>query len=211
MTKAFFIGIFLFFTGFLAAQQLPDTTILQLIAPESFQAVFATTKGKFVLEATRSWSPAGVDRLYQLLTTHFYDSNCLFRVQKGYVVQFGICDRPEVNRFWDRHPIPDEPVVAQNLKGTISYARDGVDTRTAQLFVNCNDNYKLDTIDFNGLRGFPPIARIVSGYEVIEKLFSDFGFEPANHQDSVMIYGNDYLKQVFPGLDYIITGRLIME
>ena len=66
------------------------------------------------------------------------------------------------------------------------------------------DNYKLDTVDYNGLRGFPPIARIISGFEVVESFNAKYGFEPANHQDSVMVQGNAYWEEKFPGLDYIV-------
>ncbi|TSA28695.1 MAG: peptidylprolyl isomerase [Bacteroidetes bacterium] len=195
----------------LSAQTFPDSTHLQLQAPVLFQATFETTKGTFVVEAIREWSPSGVDRFYQLLQTHFYDSNCLFRVQKGYVVQFGISNTPEVNQFWEHHPIEDEPVRHSNLRGVISYARDGPDTRTVQLFINLDDNYKLDTIDYNGLRGFPPIGRLISGFGVVEALNGTFGFEPANHQDSLMKYGNSYMDEYFPGLDYIVTAKILKE
>jgi cyclophilin family peptidyl-prolyl cis-trans isomerase len=181
----------------LFSQSTPDTTILSTIAPETFQAVFVTTQGEFTIEAYREWSPEGVDRLYQLIQSGFYTNNCLFRVQPEYVVQFGISDDTAANRFWDKHPIPDEPVVGHNLKGVISYARDGANTRTAQLF-----------IAFNGLRGFPPIARVVSGFEVIEQFNSQYLFDPANHQDSVMVQGNEYWERKFPGLDYILRVDL---
>ncbi len=190
-------------------QVLPDQSTLMAHAPPTFRAVFKTTKGEFTIEANREWSSAGADRLYQLLMTGFYRQNALFRVQKGYVVQFGIGNEREVNYFWDKRPIPDEPVHQNNLRGTISYARDGMNSRTAQLFINLKDNYKLDTVHFNGLQGFPPVGKIISGFEVIESFFSGYGFEPANHQDSVMMYGNAYLKKKFPELDYIIDAYLI--
>ncbi len=192
----------------LSSQSLPDTTILSIIAPDTFQAVVVTTKGEFTIEAYRAWSPRGVDRLYQLISSGFYDNNCLFRVQPEYVVQFGISDSKEANSFWDKHPIPDEPVVGNNLKGVISYARDGQNTRTAQLFINKKDNFKLDTVNYNGLRGFPPIARVISGFEVVEALDGRYGFEPANHQDSVMVQGNAYWEKKFPGMDYIIEFKV---
>jgi cyclophilin family peptidyl-prolyl cis-trans isomerase len=178
-------------------------------APEQFEAVFTTTKGDFMIEVIREWSPAGADRLYQLLMTGFYDNSGLFRVQPDYVVQFGISDSPEANRFWDKHPVPDEPVLAENLKGTIAYARDGALTRTAQLFINLKDNHKLDTVMFNGLRGFTPLGRVTEGWEVVEKLYSGYGFEPANHQDSVMVKGNTYWREHFPEIDYIVKVRVI--
>ena len=191
----------------LFSQSVPDTAILGTVAPDTFQAVFVTTKGEFTIEAYRSWSPAGVDRLYQLIRSGFYNNNCLFRVQPEYVVQFGISNNPDANKFWDKHPVPDEPVVGHNLKGVISYARDGKETRTAQLFINKKDNFKLDTIDYNGLRGFPPIARVISGFDVIEQFNAQYLFEPANHQDSVMVQGNAYWERKFPGLDYIIEVK----
>jgi len=192
----------------LHSQTVPDTSILRLIAPETFQAVFVTTKGEITIEAYRNWSPQGVHRLYQLITSDFYTNNCIFRVQPEYVVQFGISDNPEANSFWEKRPIADEPVKGSNLKGVISYARDGANTRTAQLFINKKDNFKLDTINYNGLRGFPPVAMIVSGFEVVEAFNSTYGFEPANHQDSVMVQGNAYWESKFPGLDYIREVKL---
>jgi peptidyl-prolyl cis-trans isomerase A (cyclophilin A) len=192
-------------------QVIPDQSTLKAHAPGKFTAKFSTTKGDFIVEVTREWSPEGADRLYQLLMTGFYTQNSLFRVQKGYVVQFGIGNDKDVNYFWDKRPVADEPVKTGNLKGTIAYARDGMHSRTSQLFINLKDNDKLDTVDFNGLRGFPPVGKIISGYETVEALFGGYGFEPANHQDSVMIYGNAYLKKKFPDLDYIIEAKVVSE
>jgi peptidyl-prolyl cis-trans isomerase A (cyclophilin A) len=192
----------------LQSQSIPDSAILTLNAPDTFSAVFLTTKGEITIEAFRNWSPQGVDRLYQLIKSGFYTANCIFRVQPEYVVQFGISNSPGANHFWDKQPVADEPVMQNNLKGVISYARDGPNTRTAQLFINMKDNFKLDTVNYNGLRGFPPIARIISGFEVIKAFNSKYGFEPANDQDSVMVQGNAYWEKKFPGLDYIIEARI---
>ncbi len=193
------------------SQAIHDQALLKAHAPAAFTASFKTTKGDFIMEITRALSPEGADRLYQLIVSGFYNNNSLFRVQKGYVVQFGIGDIREVNYFWDKKPIYDEPVQTSNLKGTVSYARDGLNSRTSQLFINLKDNYKLDTVNFNGLRGFPPVGKVISGFEVIENLYGGYGFEPANYQDSVMIYGNSYLKKKFPELDYIIEASIAGE
>jgi cyclophilin family peptidyl-prolyl cis-trans isomerase len=206
----YFIWCFLLFLfGSINAQIIPDQSTLKARAPEIFKAKFKTTKGEFVLEVNRKWSPMGADRLYQLLMTGFYNQNSLFRVQKDYVVQFGIGNSKEINYFWDKRPIPDEEVQTPNLKGTVSYARDGMNSRTTQLFINLKDNFKLDTVNYNSLRGFPPVGRIIEGFEVIELLYGTYGFEPANHQDSVMVFGNAYLKKKFPELDYILEATLV--
>ncbi len=177
-------------------------------APDIFRAVFTTTKGDFTIEVYRKWSPLGADRLYQLLKSRFFDQNCIFRVQKDYVVQFGIGDNREVNKFWENHPLKDEPVLTLNEKGTISFARDGAESRTAQLFINMKDNLKLDTVNYNGLRGFPPVGRVISGFETVEQFYGGYGFEPANFQDSAMVQGNAFWMRKFAGLDYILKAVL---
>jgi len=209
MKKIFLLSFMCFFSMALFGQMKADRTILKLKAPEIFKIRVQTTKGTFIIEAYRSWSPEGVDRLFQLVKTGFYNDNSIFRVQTGYVVQFGISDTKTINDFWDKHPIPDEPVKKSNLRGTISYARDGAVTRTAQLFINLKDNFKLDTVNFNGLRGFPPVAKIIEGFEVVESFYAGYGFEPANHQDSIMLYGNAYVKRHFPEVDYILSAEII--
>ena len=185
------------------SQVIPDMSTLKARAPATFRVEFHTSKGDFEVEVVREWSPEGADRFFQLVQTGFYQHNYFFRVQKDYVIQFGICDNREVNAYWDKHPVYDEPVMTSNKKGTISYARDGKNTRTTQIFINLKDNFKLDTVNYNGLRGFPPFARITRGYEVVEKFYSGYGFEPANHQDSVMVQGNKYWREHFPLVDSI--------
>jgi peptidyl-prolyl cis-trans isomerase A (cyclophilin A) len=211
MRKIFLISCLCFFSVTLFGQMSPDSTILKEKAPGIFRIRIQTTKGTIIVEANRSWSPKGVDRLYQLIKTGFYNNNSIFRVQTGYVVQFGISDNKINNDFWDKHPILDEEVLTSNLKGTISYARDGADSRTAQLFINLKDNFKLDTVNYNGLRGFPPVARIIEGFDVVESFYAGYGFEPANHQDSIMLYGNEYVKRHFPEVDYILSVEILKE
>jgi len=200
-------GYFLFSLGY--GQQFPDQSMMMARAPATFQAEFKTTCGTFIIESNRDWSPLGADRLYQLLATGFYNSNGIFRVQKDYVVQFGIGDNSDLNTYWDKHAIADEPRIVKNEKGTLSYARDGANSRTAQLFINLKDNLKLDTVNYNGERGFVPVARIIEGYETVEKFYNGYGFEPAQCQDSIMVKGNSYLKRVFPKIDYILEAKII--
>jgi peptidyl-prolyl cis-trans isomerase A (cyclophilin A) len=209
MKKIFLFSCLCLFSVTLFGQLKTDSTILKETAPGIFKIRVLTTKGTIIVEANRSWSPKGVDRLYQLVRTGFYNNNSIFRVQTGYVVQFGISDNKINNDFWDKHPISDEEVLTSNLKGTISYARDGANSRTAQLFINLKDNFKLDTVNYNGLRGFPPVARIIEGFDVVESFYAGYGFEPANHQDSIMLYGNDYVKRHFPEVDYILSVEIL--
>lgn len=202
--------LFLMISSFYAgmSQIIPDSSMLSKKAPARFTALFETTKGDFTIEVIREWSPMGADRLYQLLLTHFYDNNGIFRVQPEYVIQFGICNDSALNYFWDKRPLKDEPAMVQNLKYTISYARDGANSRTVQLFINKKDNHKLDTVNYNGLRGFTPVARIIRGMDVIDKFYAGYGFDPTNQQDSIMQKGNRWLREKYPLIDYIKSAGI---
>ena len=208
--KYFFnLTLLLLLYPFLYGQNIPDSSVLDITAPEHFIFEFNTSKGKIEAESYREWSPEGVDRVYQLIQSGFFDSTIIFRVQPEYVCQFGISRFPEVNKFWNLHPLKDEPVVMSNVKGSMAFARGEPETRTTQLFFNMQDNPKLDTINFYGLAGFPIVAQIIEGDQALFQLESKYGFEPANWQDSISMKGNLFLDEKFPGLDYIIDAKII--
>ena len=170
-------------------------------APDSFRVAFATSKGTFVVQATRAWSPNGVDRFYALTRAGFFDDNRFFRVLPGYIAQFGINDKKSVNEQWDKKPIPDDPRREGNARGTVVFTTSGPNTRSHQLFINLKDNPKLDA------QGFVPFGRVVSGMAVIDSLYDDYGDTP--QQQMIQALGNNYLLRMFPKLDYITTARIV--
>ena len=54
--------------------------------------------------------------------------------------------------------------------------------------------------------GFPPIAEITSGIEVINKIFAGYGEAP--DQSQIMSRGNAYLKEAFPKLDAVLSAKV---
>lgn len=178
-------------------------------APPSFKARFETTQGNFDIVAQRSLSPKAVDRLYQLIKHDFYTDIALFRVLPKFVVQFGIHNDSLVNAAWEAYKIPDEPVLQSNDSLTISFARAGVETRTTQIFVNMKNNARLDTISYAGVTGFPVVAKVSNGADVLYKLYSDYKGDPANDQDTIYAKGNDFLRTKYPKLDYIIKAYIL--
>ena len=110
-------------------------------APASFVDKFETSKGDFEIEITRSFSPKAVDRLFQLLNQHFYDNTLFYRVVPNFVVQFGNTDTT-ITRKWEKYKVQDEPVIKSNLKGMVSFARSGKDTRGNDLFINLKNNQR---------------------------------------------------------------------
>lgn len=182
-------------------------------APAYFKARFETTQGNFQIEAKREWSPLAVDRLYQLIQSGFYDSTALFRVVPGFVVQFGISNDSLLNKFWNQRTFIDEPVIKTNNRGTIAFARDGEQTRTTQIFINLHDRNspKLDTIHYGGVTGFPGIAEVVEGMEVVDSFYGDYGDELGYKQDSIEQKGYGFLNRNYPKVDFITKAYVIEE
>lgn len=179
-------------------------------APETFKARFETTAGAFDIEAKRVWSPKAVDRLYQLIKSEFYTDIALFRVVPNFVVQFGIHNDSNLNKEWGIYKIPDEPVIEKNIQGSISFARGGKESRTTQLFINLKSNSpRLDTLDYSGVKGFPVVAKVTQGMDVVKKFYDGYGGKPATKQNDIQKEGNSYLKKNFPKLDYINRAYII--
>lgn len=175
-------------------------------APETYEVRFITTKGDFTIKVTREWSPLGADRFYNLVRHHYYDNASFFRVLKGFVVQWGISAYPPVTAAWEHAPIKDDPVKQSNLRGYVTYATSGPNTRTAQLFINLGDNQRLDGM------GFAPFGQVTDGMSVVDSLYSGYGeCAPDGHgpaQDQIEKSGKPYLDKDFPNLDSVKTTNL---
>ncbi|HLP15608.1 MAG TPA: peptidylprolyl isomerase [Bacteroidota bacterium] len=173
-------------------------------APDSFLVVFETTKGEFVVKAHREWSPLGVDRLYELAGANLHAGAPIFRMIPGKLVQFGLTGDSAVDAAWEARGIADEPVIAKNERGRMSYARSGPSTRSAQLFINLRNNSpRYDTTNAQGVIGYPPIAEVVEGMSTLDSLEGKYGNAPSEFQDSISVKGLRWLDERFPGLDRI--------
>jgi peptidyl-prolyl cis-trans isomerase A (cyclophilin A) len=180
---------------------------LKLQAPAVFNARFTTSKGDFVVQVTRAWSPRGADRFYNLVKYHFFDNAAFFRVLPGFVVQFGISARPEVSRVWEEAKITDDPVTQSNTRGMLTFATAGPNTRTTQVFINLGNNPNLDGM------GFSPFGKVTSGMDVIDRLYSEYGEgQPSGNgpdQGRLQKEGKAYLEKSFPLLDTIKTAVIV--
>lgn len=169
-------------------------------APDSFRVAFETTRGSFVVQVNRAWAPHGADRFYALVENQFFDGDPFFRVLPGFIAQFGLNLTRKINEQWDEPRIPDDSVRQSNLRGTLTFAAEGPNSRNHQLFFNLADkNARLDRT------GFAPIGKVVSGMEVVDSLNSEYADAPEQHYINTM--GESYLKRLFPKLDYIKTAR----
>lgn len=177
------------------------------MAPPNYSARFETSKGIFELQVTRSWSPLAADWLYQMLKLKFYDNTLIYRVVPNFVVQFGNMDTIFTKKM-ELHKLADEPVLKSNLKGFVSYARAGKETRGNDLFINLKDNQRLDTVHVEGVVGYPVLGQITKGMDVVESFYAQYGNKTLEIYDSLSSNRPKFM-QLFPMLDSIKRAYLI--
>lgn len=176
--------------------------------PEHFWVKFETTAGDFIVEVHKSWAPIGVERFHELVKEKVYDGCKFFRViqkPEPFMVQFGIPADPEVAKKWRDAKIEDDPVRYSNVKGRITFATSGPDSRTSQVFVNYGKNTFLDE------RGFAPFGQVIEGMEVVEALNSEYGGGPSEDQAQIQRLGNQFLEKKYPNLDGIISAKFVSK
>ncbi len=177
-------------------------------APEVFIVMMETSKGNFKIQITKEFSPYAASRFYQTIKHHVFDNTIFYRVDSNFVAQFGNLDSIKM-KGWDRITIPDEKVIAGNLKGTLSYARSGKETRGNVLFINLKNNSFLDTVNFQNIIGFPVFGKVIQGMDVVESLYSGYGDKPMGNPD--LLSDNPKLLKAFPKLDFIKKAYLIKQ
>ena len=145
-------------------QKLKTPAALTEKAPATYKVKFDTSKGAITMTVHRDWAPNGADRLYNLVKAGFYDDVRFFRVIPNFMAQFGIHGTPSVMAAWRPAQIKDDPVKQSNLRGFVTFATAGPNTRTTQLFINFKDNSSLDK------QGFAPVGEVTSGMDVVDKI-----------------------------------------
>jgi peptidyl-prolyl cis-trans isomerase A (cyclophilin A) len=173
-------------------------------APAQYKVKFVTTRGEFTIDVTRAWAPLGADRFYNLVKHHFYDNASVFRVVPSFVAQFGISAYPAVTTAWKGTDIQDDPVTQSNKKGYITFATAGPNTRTTQVFIDLQDNTRLDRM------GFAPFGVVEGdGMKVVEMFYDQYGDNAGPDQPKIEKEGKPYLDKGWPKLDTIKSATLL--
>lgn len=200
---ASFCALFFAFASAIAAPAR-EARAPEFRAPDSFCVVFSTSvPGTFVVNVTRALAPLGADHFYELVASGFYDQAAVFRVVPNFVVQFGINGTPAQNRK-EQTPIPDDPVAASNVAGSIVYATAGANTRTTQLFINYVDNSFLDS------QGFAPFGYVTRGFDTVQKFFNPTpGSSDGVDQGQYEANGNAWIKAQYPSISFITKVAIL--
>ena len=176
------------------------------MAPATFQVLFETSVGDFLIEVHRDWAPLGADRFYNLVTAGYYDDNRIYRVVGDFMAQFGLNADPYVNQAWKTQFIIDDPVTQSNSRGTMTFAKGGLHTRTTEVFINYRDNQMLDS------DGFAPFGEVIEGMQVVDSFYTDYGDGPPRgdgpYAAMAQARGNEYLDSDFPELTRIIRATI---
>jgi homoserine O-acetyltransferase len=178
-------------------------------APDTFEVHLDTSRGTFVIEVVRAWAPVGADRFYNLVRHGYYDEVRFHRVVPGFITQWGVSGDPALNEVWYDRGMPDDTLVASNVRGSIAYAFTEPGTRTTQVYINMVDNVRLDA------GGFAPFGRVVQGMEsVVDSLYAGYGEESGGgvrggDQSWIVAEGNAYLDAEWPLLDRLVRARVV--
>ncbi len=173
-------------------------------APATFRAHLETSEGLVVIEVRRDWAPNGADRFFNLVKNGFYDDVRIYRVIEGFMAQFGLNGDPRINYVWRNAVIVDDPVTHSNVRGTVSFAKGGPNSRTTELFISFRDNASLDE------RGFAPLGEVVEGMDVVDRFNATYGDGPPRgsgpYQAQAQVQGNAYFDAEFPELTRIVRA-----
>ena len=126
----------------------------------------------------------------------------------GFIIQFGIASEPDETTKWDT-TLPDDPMLVQpNVRGTISFATAGPNTRTTQLFINTQNNQ-----DYLDRMGFTPIGIILDDAmdTIVPYIATPIvkNGQDGIDQDHYTKYGNVWLLKHYPEVDLIWNTTLL--
>lgn len=187
----------------------PDAPEMNRQAPALFNARLQTSKGVIVIEVHRDWAPHGADRFYNLVRAGYYDGARFFRVIEGRWAQFGINGDPRISNAWRTQTFPDDPRRVSNVRGTVAFAFAVPDGRTTQVFINLRDNSATHDAE-----PFVPFGKVTEGMDVADRLNAEYGESSgsgirAGRQEPLFEWGNRYLEENFPRLDYIQRAVIV--
>jgi len=138
-------------------------------APKATRVRVESSMGSFVIEVNSERAPLSAANFLQYVRSGFYDGTLFHRVISNFVIQGGGYD----TRFLLKTPrasVDNESGNGlSNKRGTVGLARsESPHSGNAQFYINLADN---DDLDPTPLRwGYAVFGRVVSGFEVVEKI-----------------------------------------
>lgn len=123
-------------------------------------------------EIHHEWAPLGAQRYLDLVKAGYWDGVSFFRVVPNFIVQFGIAADPKMNQeihAWGTIK-DDPPRKIPFVRGTMSFAGGGDNTRDSQIFVSYADSDHLGKAPWE-----TPFGMVVEGMEALSALYAGYG------------------------------------
>lgn len=127
-----------------------------------------TDLGPLQIDVYPQAAPNAAKRFLELVEMGFYDDTPIFRVVKSpkpFVAQFGINSK---YKEWKDKNFKDDPSLFQLSRGTLAFAKAGIDSNSTQVFISYGDNSFLAVPEHN----FSAFAQVVSGMELADQFAS---------------------------------------
>jgi len=124
----------------------------------------STTAGEVLIEVYPQAAPNAAKRFVELVRSGFYDGTPISRVVPGFVAQFGINWR-EPHRAYENRAFNDDPSWFALERGTLAFAKGGLNTNSTQVFINYRENNRLTEPELN----FSAFAKVVDGMDVVDE------------------------------------------
>lgn len=154
-----------------------------------------TSGGEVVIEIYPEAAPNACKRFKELIEAGFYNDTPVSRVVKTpapFVAQFGINWRAPHNT-WEKKTFDDDPSYFMLERGTLAFAKAGLNSNSTQVFINYRDNSQpLADPSMN----FTAFGKVVKGMEVVDN-FTPVGEEGAGlDQFRLWTDGGNYLESL---------------
>jgi peptidyl-prolyl cis-trans isomerase A (cyclophilin A) len=123
-----------------------------------------TTAGELVIDVFPDAAPHAAQRFLELVSSGFYDDTPISRVVPDFVAQFGVNWR-EPHKAWKDKDFDDDPTYYALERGTLAFAKSGLNMNSTQVFINYKENNRLADPRNN----FTVFGEVVSGMDVVDK------------------------------------------
>lgn len=134
--------------------------------------VLETNVGNITVELFKDQAPRTVENFLTYARSGFYSGTIFHRVVRDFMIQGGGFT-PQMRQKPTRPPIRNEAsTMLKNDRGTVAAARSGgVDSATAQFFINTHQNFSLDHKSIRPDEfGYAVFGRVIDGMDVVDKI-----------------------------------------
>ena len=179
-----------------------------VVDEEKTRIRLCTTAGDCHVVVDRAFSPEGVDRFLELVKSGFFTDQIMYRVMPGFLIQFGVNGDPAIHKAWqEKAALPDEPNRGTFRGGTLSFAGDGINSRTTHLFVALSpEGARLGKAAHEATLGH---VEEVEVFERVARNFEESGYPDLGGLQSELVERGNEAAADYPKLDRILKAEIV--